>query len=121
MKNQNKIIYWVVTALFSVMMLMSALSYFIDYEAAEELFTSLGISTSLIYPLGIAKILGLIAIWSRVSSLLKEWAYAGFFFDFVIAFISHIMVSDGQWYMPVIAVILMILSYWYDGKVFKEE
>ncbi len=35
-------------------------------------------------------ILGLIAIWSNKSATLKEWAYAGFFFNFVLAFLAEV-------------------------------
>ncbi|WP_281253705.1 DoxX family protein [Labilibaculum filiforme] len=68
-----------------------------------------------------AKILGLVAIWSNKSKLLKEWAYAGFFFDFVLAFVAHIIVADGQFGMATIAIILLVVSRIYNSKLFPNK
>ena len=50
-----------------------------------ESFTQLGYPAYLIYPFATAKLLGLVAIWTKKSETLKEWAYAGFTFDFLLA------------------------------------
>ena len=83
-------------------------------------FTRLGFPTYIIYPLAIAKILGLIAIWSRKSKMLKEWAYAGFFFDFVLALSAHLVVKDGEWIPAFVALILLSISYLWSNKVFEQ-
>jgi hypothetical protein len=106
-----KITYWISTGLLTAMMLMSAGMYFFNYEMISETFTNLGYPAYVIYPLGIAKILGLVAIWSGISKSLKEWAYAGFFFDFVLAFFAHLMIGDGEFGGAVIATILLFVSY----------
>ena len=54
--------------------------YFTKYEMVKGFFQSLGYPIYLIYPLATAKVLGIIAIITKKSRLLKEWAYAGFFF-----------------------------------------
>ncbi len=118
MKNKNKIIYLVSTGLLSLLMLMSAGMYFFNYEMVSQTFTKLGFPTYIIYPLAIAKILGLVAIWTRKSPLLKEWAYAGFFFDFVLAATAHMNISDGEYAPSLVAIILLIISRVYDGKYF---
>ncbi len=109
--NRNKIIHWVATGLLSAMMLMSAGMYFFNHAEVAQTFTSLGFPTYIIYPLAIAKILGIIAIWSRRSSVLKEWAYAGFCFDFLLAASAHLMVSDGQHWAAIGALVLLFASY----------
>jgi hypothetical protein len=119
MEKRNKIIYWIVTGLLTVLMLMSAVMYFMNYEMVSATFLKLGFPTFVIYPLAIAKILGLIAILSKKSKLLKEWAYAGFFFDFVLAFFAHIVAQDGEFAPALIAIVLLIVSRIYDGKVFR--
>jgi hypothetical protein len=119
MEKRNKIIYWIVTGLLTVLMLMSAVMYFMNYEMVSATFLKLGFPTFVIYPLAIAKILGLIAILSKKSKLLKEWAYAGFFFDFVLAFFAHIVAKDGEFAPALIAIVLLIVSRIYDGKVFR--
>ncbi|MFK7908262.1 MAG: DoxX family protein, partial [Chitinophagales bacterium] len=103
MNKKDKIIFWVSTGLLTALMLMSAGMYFFQYEMVSETFTKLGFPTYIIYPLAVAKILGLIAIWSRKSQMLKEWAYAGFFFDFLLAASAHINVGDGESFPAIIA------------------
>ncbi len=53
-------------------MIFSVFNYFFNYNTIEEAFQSLGSSTYLIYPLAIAKILGLIAIWIKQSVVLRS-------------------------------------------------
>ena len=79
-------------------------------------FTKLGFPAYIIYPLAMAKILGLIAIWTNKSKTLKEWAYAGFFFDFVLAASAHININDGEFGAAVFAMILLLLSYNLNNK-----
>lgn len=118
MEKRNKIIYWITTGLLSGLMLMSVSMYFMKYEMVSGTFTFLGFPTFIIYPLAVAKLLGLLAIWSNKSKLLKEWAYAGFFFDFVLALGAHLVAADGQFGMAAIAIVLLIASRIYDSKVF---
>ncbi len=58
---------------------------FFNPEFAKR-FSEIGFPTYLIIPLMSAKTLGLIAIWSNKSQLLKEWAYSGFFFLFLLEY-----------------------------------
>jgi len=115
----NKAIYWTATTLFSAMMLLAIGMYFFNNSMVSEMFTSLGYPTYVIYPLAVAKLLGLIAILSKKSKTLKEWAYAGFFFDFALALSAHISVNDGQFAGALVALVLLLVSYAYDRKLFK--
>jgi len=119
MEKRNKIIYWTATGLLTALMLMSAGMYFMNYEMVSATFLKLGFPTFVIYPLAVAKLLGLIAILSKKSQLLKEWAYAGFFFDFVLAFFAHIIAQDGEFAPALVAIILLVVSRIYDNKVFR--
>ncbi len=118
MENKNRIIYLVSTGLLTALMLMSAGMYIFNYEMVRETFTTLGYPTYIIYPLALAKILGLVAIWTRKSPLLKEWAYAGFFFDFVLAAAAHISIGDGEYAPALVAIVLLVISRVYDNKAF---
>lgn len=111
MKKRNRIIYLVATALLSANMLLSAGMYFFNYEMVAEMFTSLSYPVYIIYPLGIVKILGLIAIWTDKSKTLKEWAYAGFVFELLLAISAHINARDGEFAGAAIALVLVITSY----------
>lgn len=119
MKTQ-KIIYYATTGLLSLLMIFSAGLYFFNHAAVADIFTKLGFPTYIIYPLAIAKILGLIAIWTKYSKSLTEWAYAGFFFDFVLALSAHLNAGDGEWIPAAVALILLASSY-YFGKRLNEN
>lgn len=114
-------IYLIATGLLSLLMLMSAGMYFFNNDMITEAFIKLGYPTYLIYPLATAKILGLIAIWTKKSAMLKEWAYAGFFFDTLLAFVAHLSVNDGEYQLSLIALILVIISYFFQNKQNKNE
>lgn len=79
-------------------------------------FEQLGYPTYLIYPLAIAKILGLIAILTRISPLLLEWAYAGFFFDTVLAFMAHRAIGDGAEVFAGVGLLLVLLSRFFLNR-----
>lgn len=100
--------------------LFSATNYFLNYEVMAGYYTALGFPTWLVYPSAIAKILGVIAILSRKSALLKEWAYAGFFFDAALAFTAHQIAQDGGWLFAAIALVSTVVSRALD-KVREEK
>lgn len=116
-----KIIYWTSTGLLTVMMLMSAGMYIFNNVEVSKLFTDFGYPTYIIYPLAFVKILGLIAIWSNKSKTLKEWAYAGFFFDFILAASAHISINDGGFAPALVATVLLLVSFLYSKKVIVEQ
>ena len=116
----NRVIYRASTGLLSVLMLMSVSMYFFSNAMISETFVALGYPAYIIYPLAIAKILGLIAIWSRLSNTLREWAYAGFFFDFVLAASAHLTVKDGDHIPAFAALVLLLVSYFFGNKTTKK-
>jgi hypothetical protein len=74
---------------------MSAYMYLVQPEsvAVQDMYDIMGFPAWMIVPLGIAKLLGVIAIVTRLSSTLKEYAYAGFLFDFLMAIGAHMGVD----------------------------
>jgi hypothetical protein len=112
-----KIIYYIATGLLTLLMLFSAGMYFFNHEEVAKLFTSFGYPTYIIYPYGILKISGIIVLWFVNNKVLKEWAYAGFFFAFVLAFFAHIMISDGEQGGAVVAMVLLLTSYFTNKKL----
>lgn len=111
-----KIVYWIATILLSLMMLASAGFYLFSQTAVAAGFGKLGFPAFLVVPLAIAKILGVIAILAKPSQSLKEWAYAGFFFVFLLAFAGHLNAGDGGFISPVIATILLFVSYFTEKR-----
>ena len=83
----------------------------------REAFTGLGYPTHLIYPLAIAKILGVVAILTRKSEVLKQFAYAGFLYVAVLGALAHISVNDGDWIPVTLAGIAVVVSYVYEKKM----
>ncbi|MBL4706226.1 MAG: DoxX family protein [Flavobacteriales bacterium] len=119
MNKRDKIIYWIATGLLTANMLLSVMMYFFKYEMVAEMLTSLSFPTFLIYPLAIAKLLGLLAIWTNKSKVLKEWAYAGFVFVFLLAIFGHIKADDGGFVGAVVALLLVGTSYVFYKRLEK--
>ena len=119
MERRNRLIYWISTGLLSAFMLFNVLAYLLQHDAVTETFNGLGYPAYLIYPLALAKLLGVIAILSRRSKLLKEWAYAGFFFNFLIALAAHLNTGDGLFMISVVALTLLGVSRVFEPKVFS--
>lgn len=82
-------------------------------EPQQETMANLGYPEYLMTILGVAKILGVIALLSPGLPLLKEWAYAGFTFDLVGASASHAFVSDPpiETALPLIILGIAAVSY----------
>ena len=106
----KKIIYWISTTLMCIIFLFSASMYLIKPDMVKGLFEMLGHPSYLVYPLAFAKILGVIAVLSNKSKMLKEWAYAGFFFDAVLAVAAHISLNDGGELLSIAAAVLVVIS-----------
>lgn len=90
MKKQT-ILYRVFTGLFSFLMFGSAIpDILMAPEAVEGIHGQLGYPLYFIPFIGVAKILGVLAILLPISHKVKEWAYAGLIFDLVGASFSII-------------------------------
>ncbi|WP_431124724.1 DoxX family protein [Flagellimonas flava] len=111
----KKIAFWLSTGLLTALMCFSVFNYFFNHEAIRGFFEAMGYPTYLIYPLAIAKLLGLLAIWGNFSKWLKEWAYAGFFFNTLLAFFAHYMISDGSQWGAGMGLVFVLISY-FTGK-----
>ncbi len=90
MSKRKKIFYWVSTLWLALGMLSTGLVQLLRIEGESDLVTQLGYPIYLLTLLGIWKILGVVAILIPRTPLLKEWAYAGFFFAMTGALFSHI-------------------------------
>lgn len=115
--KKNKIIYWISTSLLSLMMLGSAMFYLTQTDMVREIFSALGYPHYIIYPLAVAKILGVIAIVSNKNVDLKDLAYKGFLFDFILASSAHINAGDSGFAPSLAALLLLITSYIYNAKL----
>ena len=106
------ITYWVTTGLVAAMSLFAAFSYLTGNSQAVEGFAHVGYPQQLRVLLGIATLLGAIALVVPGFPKLKEWAYAGFTFAWIAASVAHYLAKDGpKVFMPVILLALLAVSY----------
>jgi len=108
--KRDKNIYWVATGLVAAGMGMSAFMYLSSNPAMMSNFQALGIPVYLVTILGVAKLLGAIALVAPVWSRLKEWAYAGFTFTFLGAVWTHVATGT-PWVAPLVALLILTVSY----------
>lgn len=88
------ILYWVFTILFAGLMIFSAIGGIGPNEETMKIFVKgLGYPVYFIQYISWAKIIGAIAILIPGFKKIKEWAYAGLFFDLSGAIYSGISVS----------------------------
>lgn len=119
--KKTRVIYWIFTGLLVVLMGGGAIPDIISVPSAVELFKHLGYPAYLLPFLGVAKLLGVIAILIPGFPRLKEWAYAGLTFDLAGAMYSSIAVGDpvSNWMVFLIGFILIAGSYIYANKKAK--
>ena len=122
MKNRNKIIYWIATILLAFGMLASGVSQLLHVKEMDELIAHVGYPMYFMNIIGVWKVVGVIAILIPGFKLLKEWAYAGFFFLMTGALISHLIIGDGGKAIlgPLFQTIFIILSWYFrpsDRKI----
>lgn len=128
MKRNSKIgniIFWVATTiiiLFEGVMPLSTVIF--SPENVNAGTKPLGYPDYFAYALIVCKVLGVIGISvPQIPSKLKEWAYAGFTFSLIFAFISHAIVDKNIGFMllPLIILGILTLSYIYNPKVEKQR
>lgn len=113
MKKSHKIIYWVAIAWLSLGMASTGIVQLIHMKEEVEKMDTLGYPAYLLTLLGIWKILGVIAVLVPKFPLLKEWAYAGFFFLTTGAIFSHLAAAGEavELFGPVLLLLLTITSW----------
>ena len=109
-----KIGYWVVTGLFGLMMTASGIMYLSGHPQVVEGIRHLGYPDYLRPLLGIAKVLGAVALLAPfVPRTLREWAYAGFTINLVSAAVSHAASGDpvGNAISPLVLLGILLASH----------
>ena len=120
MTKTQRIAYWVFTLLFLIPMAGSGIPELLFGGPASTAATMvhLGYPLYLMRILGFAKILGALAILTRKSRRLTEWAYAGYTFDLLGATASHLIVGDGAFALvPGIMLVFVLASLYFRLKI----
>ncbi len=117
--KKTKILYWLFTALFAASMIFTAIPDIMVTAETKDFMHMLGYPEYFTPFIGWMKILGCIAILIPGFPRIKEWAYAGLFFDLFGATYSAISVMG---FMPQMAGMLIwyalfVLSYVYFHKM----
>jgi uncharacterized membrane protein len=115
MTKTHKIIYWIATAWLSLGMLSTGIVQLMRPAEEVEKIAHLGYPVYILTILGVWKILGVAAVLVPKFPLVKEWAYAGFFFAMTGAAISHIIMGDpiGEIFPSVLLLILTMVSWYF--------
>jgi hypothetical protein len=114
MTKRKKIIYWVSTIWFSLGMLSTGIVQLLRISTEVDFMSKLGYPTYFMVILGIWKILGVVAILLPKLPLLKEWAYAGFFFAMSGAAFSHIATNSLTEIFPSLLLLTLTIVSWYS-------
>src|SRR6185436_10992699 len=119
------ILYWVFTILFAVLMIFSSYgSILVNEDSKKLIHDQLGYPVYFIPFTGVAKLIGSIIILIPGLKTIKEWAYAGLFFDLVAAAYSGIALAgtvDPMMVFMLVWLVPGILSYYFWKKKMKVE
>lgn len=114
MTKRNKIIYWIATIWLALGMASTGVVQIMKMPEEVDNFTSLGYPAYLMTMIGVWKLLGVVAVLVPKMPVLKEWAYAGFFFCMTGAIMSHItMGHDMAKIAPPLLLLVLTLVSWY--------
>ena len=117
----TKITYYISTGLLTLMLVGGVFNYTLNYDFMYDSFTSLGYPTYLIYVIAVAKFLAIFGLWIPRIPKLREWAYAGLFYDFLLAVIAHLSVNHDEYILAIISIIVLFISYFSSSIVHRKK
>jgi len=122
MTKRNRIIYWIATVWLALGMLSTGIVQLSMAKDEVDLITQLGYPTYILTIIGVWKVLGVVAVLIPRFPLLKEWAYAGFFFVATGGILSHLATGNsmGKIFPLILLLVLTVVSWYFrpaDRKV----
>ena len=110
----GRIIYWIATVWLSLGMLSTGIVQLLRVKGEIEFILQLGYPDYFLTLLGVWKILGVVALLVPGFPLLKEWAYAGFFFIMSGAIFSHVAVGNAaNEVAPALLLLILTIVSWH--------
>ncbi len=111
----NKIIYWISTLWLALGMVSTGIVQLFQMKQETDMMAHLGYPQYFLTILGIWKLLGTIAVIVPKFPMLKEWAYAGFFFAMSGAVFSHLACGDEskELFGPLLLLVLTVMSWYF--------
>jgi hypothetical protein len=115
MTRRNKIIYWVATLWLSLGMTVTGVVQVIHQKEEVDRMNHLGYPLYFVTLLGMWKLVGVVAVLMPKFPLVKEWAYAGFFFAMTGAEVSHAAMGDEaqEFFGPSLLILLTVVSWYF--------
>ncbi|MBN8877144.1 MAG: DoxX family protein [Sphingobacteriales bacterium] len=114
MPKRNKIIYWVSTIWLALGMASTGIVQLFRVKEDVDFIIQMGYPDYFLTIIGTWKILGAIAVLIPKFTLLKEWAYAGFFFIMSGAVFSHIATGNSMnEIFPAVLLLALTVISWY--------
>jgi hypothetical protein len=114
--NKNKLIFRITTGLLALMYLGGGSRYFLEFQEMSDIFVTLQFPRWLHPLLGVTKFMAVISLLTILFNVkanpkwLKEWTYAGIFFNGTLALIAHLMIGEPfELAMPAIMVIVFVI------------
>jgi hypothetical protein len=114
--NKNKLIFRITTGLLALMYLGGGSRYFLEFQEMSDIFATLQFPRWLHPVLGVTKFMAVISILTILFDVkanpkwLKEWTYAGIFFNGTLALIAHQMIGEPfELSVPAIMVIVFVI------------
>ncbi|MGB2129050.1 MAG: DoxX family protein [Flavicella sp.] len=115
--NKNKLIFRITTGLLALMYLGGGSRYFLEFQEMSDIFATLQFPRWLHPLLGVTKFMAVISLLMILFNVkanpkwLKEWTYAGIFFNATFALIAHQMISEPfELSIPAIMVIILVIA-----------
>ncbi|MBT2159824.1 DoxX family protein [Zobellia barbeyronii] len=117
----TQLYYRIALSLFSLAIIYAVANSFFNYEAVVTKFAELGYPSYLIFVLGAAQLLGLTTLVFSKSNWIREWAFAGFFLNFVFGIIAHLMIKDGNGASAVFCIIALYVTYVQNKRLTEQS
>ncbi len=114
--KSEKVLYWSATGYMLLLMMMSVVSYHINHDGMAMMFVAFGYPAYLVYPLAYLKLIGIIVVITNRYNNLKEWVYATYYINMILAFVVHVVAENFYWH-AVLGLICVPISYIYSNKV----
>jgi hypothetical protein len=117
MTKRNKIIYWIATLWLALGMISTGAVQLLKAKEGQgglDMVNNLGYPDYILTLLGIWKLLGAVALLVPKFPLVKEWAYAGFFFAMTGAMFSHLASGNSiTEIFPSLLLLVLTMVSWY--------
>lgn len=118
-----RITYWVLLVLFCLMILGDAYGGLSHQQAGIDALKQIGFPVYLLTFFGMLKVLGVIALLQNKFKAIKDWAFAGFFFNFLGAAWARASTNGGTFLviLPLVFVVIVLVLYFLWRRLEKVD